>query len=156
MRNVPIHCIMQPCRRCHSLSRKSLVPVWRRTAFACSVRDSCIRWMLRIGGCLWLLCWWCCTMAMDLGDAAYLDTCIHPSRHARDGKLWLFQCGSGWRRIFQSYSINIFGLSTSWPLPPPDMHRAMPWAKRWCHSVKGYKSQGRWDEGHSAKSESYC
>nr|DAI88964.1 MAG TPA: Cytochrome c family protein [Caudoviricetes sp.] len=27
VRNVPIHCIMQPCRRCHSLSRKSLVPV---------------------------------------------------------------------------------------------------------------------------------
>ena len=41
-------------------------------------------------------------------------------------------CGSEAHRAAQmvsvySYSINIFGLSTSCPLPPPDMHRAMPW-----------------------------
>lgn len=49
-----------------------------------------------------------------------LSWCLHPpGRHARGGRLSPLRCGSGRGQLCQSYSINIFGLSTSWPLPPP-------------------------------------
>ena len=77
-------------------------------------------------GCLLLLLLSNCSTATDLGGDTYRRICNHPGRHAHGGRLWLPRCGSGRGRNGQSYSINIFGLSTSCPLPPPAIHRAIP------------------------------
>lgn len=69
-------------------------------------------------GCLLLLLLSNCSTATDLGGDTYRRICTLPDRHAHGGRLWLPRCGSGRGRNGQSYSINIFGLSTSCPLPP--------------------------------------
>lgn len=86
VRNVPMHCITSGGRSDACLSRKSLVPVCRRTILACSVRRSLIMYIPCIGGCLSSLCSPYCSTARCSYDDTCLDTCTPPSISVKSAK----------------------------------------------------------------------
>ncbi len=94
VRNVPMHCITSGGKSDACLSRKSLVPVYRRTILACSVRRSLIKNIPCIGGCLSSLCSPYCSTARCPYDDTCLDTCTPLYLREVGERLSPLPCGS--------------------------------------------------------------
>lgn len=122
VKQVPKHCMVSTDSRNKTcLSRNSLRPVLRRIIFACSVLLSRIRNILRIINYLLVTH----IPSIKLCVARGCPTSLPRFRSEKRVPWYIHRCEQRFRHhvsrmeLRYSYSINIFGLSVSCPLPPP-------------------------------------